>query len=140
MALATLWRCFLQSLGHRRRRLFLWPQSPSTLRKKFAALQSALGLGLSGVKFPFALASIRPGGGTHWLQATEDVECVRRKGRWISGKVLEVYMQESTFATYKQTFSESSKSRIQGLCQNVNLFLKEQFSSGLLFTFEAAWH
>jgi len=52
----------------------LWHLSPATLRKRFNALQAAIGLctrdGSNG--FIYTLASLRPGGATHWLQVTED--------------------------------------------------------------------
>lgn len=52
----------------------LWHLSPATLGKRFNALQAAIGLctrdGSNG--FVYSLASLRPGGATHWLQVTED--------------------------------------------------------------------
>ena len=52
----------------------LWHLSPATLRKRFTTLQQALGLdsGTTKVSVPYSLESLRPGGATHWLQATED--------------------------------------------------------------------
>eukprot|EP00438_Fugacium_kawagutii_P027393 Skav208440 [mRNA] locus=scaffold1952:165682:170177:- [translate_table: standard] len=97
----------------------LWPWSPSTLRRRFNQLQCALGLTAGqGGAFPYGPSSLRPGGATYWLQLTEDAEYVRRKGRWISTKVLEVYLQETAFATYQATIPEVAKSRIRDLCGN----------------------
>lgn len=67
---------------------------------------------------PYSLASLRPGGATYWLQATEDAEFARRKGRWLSSRVLEVYLQETTVSTYTEKMSEISKSRVTDLCKN----------------------
>ena len=85
----------------------LWHLSPSTLRKRFDALQSSLGLTIAGKpgRFQYSLGSLRPGGATYWLQATEDSEYVRRKGRWISAKVFETYVQEAAVATFTQKMS-----------------------------------
>ena len=40
------------------------------------------------------LGSFRPGGATHLLQLSEDSELVRRRGRWASHRVMEIYLQE----------------------------------------------
>lgn len=41
----------------------------------------------------FDLASLRPGGATLLLR-TEDLELIRRRGRWLSSRVMEIYLQE----------------------------------------------
>ena len=67
----------------------LWPFSPATLRRRFSCLLAALGMttGTDG-HMPYSLSSLRPGGATYWLTETEDAEFVRRKGRWLSTRVL----------------------------------------------------
>ena len=65
----------------------LWPWAPATMRRRFAQLQSALGVVRIDGSEIYNLSSLRPGGATYWLQCTEDAEYVRRKGRWISSKV-----------------------------------------------------
>ena len=107
----------------------LWPFSPSTLRRRFAQLQTALGLvkGAHGQPI-YSLSSLRPGGATFWLQLTEDAEYVRRKGRWISTKVLEVYLQEASVVTYETKITSVSKSRVDALCkQFASVLSKVQF-------------
>eukprot|EP00438_Fugacium_kawagutii_P016967 Skav217281 [mRNA] locus=scaffold120:219800:220858:+ [translate_table: standard] len=95
----------------------LWPHSPATLRKRFATLLTSLGIGRRrDGSLPYSLSSLRPGGATHWLQATEDAEYVRRKGRWLSTRVLEVYLQEASVMTYQQRLTTETKSRVQNLC------------------------
>lgn len=59
----------------------------------------------------------RPGGATYWLLETEDAEYVRRKGRWLSTRVLEIYLQEASVATYDRRMSDDTKSRIASLCR-----------------------
>ena len=79
----------------------LWEFSGSTLRKRFTAIMSFLELPTAKTSAgrPYDLASLRPGGATYILGITEDSELVRRRGRWISSKVLEVYLQEIAVAT-----------------------------------------
>ena len=43
---------------------------------------------------------------------TEDAEYVRRKGRWVSSKVLEIYLQEATVATFVHKMTDESVSRV----------------------------
>ena len=95
----------------------LWPFSASTLRKRSSCLLEALQLPskkLNGVR-PFDLGSMRPGGATWLLHATEDSELVRRRGRWLSQRVMEVYLQEAFVATFLEKISPGSRSLI-GQC------------------------
>ena len=76
----------------------LWPQSPSTLRARFKKLLQIVGLRehlVQGVK-DFDLGSLRAGGATWLMQCMEDPEYVRRRGRWITTKVMDIYVQEVT--------------------------------------------
>ena len=96
----------------------LWHLSPATLRKRFNALQSALGLQLKRENghVPYDMASLRAGGATFMLQCTEDAELVRRRGRWLTTKVLEVYLQEASVSTFTTRLSPETTSRISDLC------------------------
>ena len=71
----------------------LWHLSPATLRKRFSALQVALGLDKTDgrVTLPYSLASLRPGG---------------------------IYLQEAEFATYRNKMSSDSRYRIDRLCRS----------------------
>ena len=103
----------------------LWPSSPSSLRKRFSILQGALGLAKDSKGFwPYSLSSLRPGGATYWLQATEDAEFVRRKGRWLSTRVLEIYLQEAAFATFQSRMPLEAQSRVAALCEQFPTILK----------------
>ena len=107
----------------------LWPYSPATLRRKFALLQTALGLteGPQNQQI-YTLSSLRPGGATFWLFSTEDAEYVRRKGRWTSTRVLEIYLQETSYVTFTSRISPESRSRIEDLCKQFpNILSKVQF-------------
>lgn len=71
----------------------LWPMSGQTLRTRFKLLLTTLklptGQGVAGK--PLDLGSLRPGGATWYLQTLEDGELVRRRGRWLSTKIMDVY-------------------------------------------------
>ena len=103
--------------GSFERNELLWNNSAGLMRKRFAAVQRALGL--ATVKTadcsPLELSSLRPGGATYLLHKFEDAELVRRRGRWISAKVMEVYLQEVTVATYEATLSTEVRERIRRL-------------------------
>ena len=94
-----------------------WPWSPATLRRRFVTLQQAVGLDVSRKpdSSPYDLASLRPGGATFLLQQTEDSELVRRKGRWLSSRVLEIYIQEASVSTFQQKMSKRTYGRITEL-------------------------
>ena len=72
----------------------LWPRSNQTLRARLDKLLARLGVCASQGQRSIDLGSFRPGGATHLLQVTEDSELVRRRGRWASPKVMEIYLQE----------------------------------------------
>ena len=80
----------------------IWPFSSATLRKRFVAILKALQLPTQrvGSTRPFDLGSMRPGGATYLLHLTENPEYVRRRGRWLSSRVMEVYLQEVFSVTY----------------------------------------
>ncbi|CAE7745598.1 dnc [Symbiodinium sp. CCMP2456] len=77
----------------------LWPYSDGVLRRRLRTILDRLGL-VNGEKPAFDLASFRPGGATWMLAQTENAELVRRRGRWLSGRVMEIYLQEITAATF----------------------------------------
>ena len=80
----------------------LWPLSGQTLRSRFRKVCSALGLpeSSSGDKKALELGSFRPGGATWLLQQSENPDLVRRRGRWLSARVTEIYLQEVEAATF----------------------------------------
>ncbi len=95
----------------------LWNMSVPTLRKRLMALLGAIGLPTSkrGTERPYELSSLRPGGATFLLNLTENPDLVRRRGRWASLKVMEIYLQEISFATGVSRLDEDVKSRIERL-------------------------
>ena len=94
----------------------LWPMSGQTLRARFRTILTALNLdrvhpGMQQLE----LASLRPGGATWLLQATEQSELVRRRGRWVTAKVMEVYLQEVSAARFLNCLDEEQKQKVFGL-------------------------
>ena len=79
----------------------LWKLSAATLRRRFESLLKGVGLPTHSIdgKRPFSLGSLRPGGATFLLLHTEDAELVRRRGRWVTSKVCEIYLQEVLYTT-----------------------------------------
>ena len=92
----------------------LWPFSACTLRKRFSTLLGVLGLAGTNNSNgrPFDLASLRPGGATHLLNLTENSELVRRRGRWLSHRVMEIYLQEIQVATCLQKIPLDQRQKI----------------------------
>ena len=95
----------------------LWPYSAATLRRKFSQLLAAVGLQtkvVGGVR-PFDLGSLRPGGATWLLNQTEDSNLVQRRGRWMSYRVMTIYLQEIAVATTLPKLSPQVRKTIQEL-------------------------
>jgi hypothetical protein len=92
----------------------LWPFSAATLRKRFTALLKELGLPTTrtGGLRPLDLGSLRPGGATFLLLSTENMDLVRRRGRWVSNKVCEIYLQEILYVTYTEKLPGRIRDRI----------------------------
>lgn len=90
---------------------FLWPHSGQTLRLRFNKILSVLGLagGLPGAPRGLDLGSLRAGGATWLLQTTEDSELVRRRGRWLNARTMEIYIQESSALQFLPSLPESTR-------------------------------
>ncbi|CAE7356391.1 unnamed protein product, partial [Symbiodinium microadriaticum] len=96
----------------------LWPQSPQTLRRRFDLVLERIGLptARTGQK-QLDLGSFRPGGATFILSQTEDSELVRRRGRWASQRVMEIYIQEVQATVYFPSLPAELRLRIMNLAQ-----------------------
>ena len=100
--------------AHLRPEQRLWPMSGQTFRVRFRQVLQALTLPTSlvnGVK-PLDPGSLRAGGASFLLLATEDSELVRRRGRWSNFKMMEIYVQEVTAVTYTKTLGPDTMKRI----------------------------
>jgi len=74
----------------------LWNFSPQTLRLRFQKLLKALQLDVlpPSVSRGLDLGSLRAGGASWLMITSEDSELVRRRGRWLTSKIMEIYVQE----------------------------------------------
>ena len=113
---------------------FLWGASAQTLRNRFKSLLTSLGLAASSSKERRALdlGSLRPGGATFLLQLTEDSELVRRRGRWLSARTMEVYLQESAATLFLPSLPAEVRDRV--LLVAASFPLVWSWAAGLLRT------
>ena len=88
--------------------------SGSTLRSRFNKLLEKLALPCRAhdVPKPLSLASFRPGGATWLLAECENIDLIKRRGRWASEKVMNCYLQEVTASTYMMEVSSVARERI----------------------------
>ena len=103
----------------------LWPYSPSTLRSRFDALVSRLGVGSwqgQGQR-KLDLGSLRAGGATWLLQTSEDSELVRRRGRWLNSRTMEIYIQEVTALQFLHSLRPHVRKRVFELVEDFNAIL-----------------
>ena len=103
--------CFLGPLPSAAK---LWPFSDGVLRRRFRTILMRLGLHHRG-EVSFELASLRPGGATWMLQQTENVELVRRRGRWLSSRVMEIYLQEIAAVTCVPRLPAEVRTKVEQL-------------------------
>ena len=100
----------------------LWLMSPSTLRARFDKLLAALTLTrnlVPGVK-DFDLGSLRAGGATWMMQVTESPDLVRRRGRWVSNRIMEIYVQEVSALMYLPRLPPDKKNYIYQWANSLN--------------------
>ena len=92
----------------------LWPFSASTLRKRFNSLLEALNLDTKRTidGRPFGLGSLRAGGATHLLLETENPDLVRRRGRWLAHRTMEIYLQEVLVTTFTSKLQAPTRDKI----------------------------
>ncbi|CAE7469278.1 unnamed protein product [Symbiodinium natans] len=103
----------------------LWPFSASTLRSRFDQLMQRLGTDRwadQGSK-RLDLGSLRAGGATWLLQASEDSELVRRRGRWLNARTMEIYVQEISSLQFVHRLSEQARLKVFASVDNFKLVL-----------------
>ena len=103
----------------------LWPHAASTLRNRFSQLLRALQLPL--VHQPHLrcldLGSLRSGGATWLMLMTEDADLCRRRGRWASHRMMEIYVQETMALQYMKVISPNSRRIILELFGSFSQFV-----------------
>ena len=108
----------------------LWPYSGQTLRLRLRCLLKAVGLPTVrvGDAKPLDLGSLRAGGATWALSMTEDAELIRRRGRWISAKTMEIYIQELSAALFLTTLDPQVRKNILMLASLFPVLLQKSQS------------
>ena len=103
----------------------LWPHAASTLRSRFSQLLKALQLPL--IHQPHLrcldLGSLRSGGATWLMLMTENADLCRRRGRWASHRMMEIYVQESMALQYMKVISPNSRRIILDLYWSFSQFV-----------------
>eukprot|EP00435_Cladocopium_sp_Y103_P035124 s3074_g9.t1 len=109
--LVELIRCAFEHLPPESK---LWRSSPQLLRSRFKQLLSALLLPCNSKADSRALdlGSMRAGGATHLQMLWEDAELTRRRGRWLSSRTMEIYLQESAATLFFPMQPPETKARI----------------------------
>ena len=119
----------------------LWFLSGSALRNRFRKLLNALHLCpgvLPGVR-DLDLGSLRAGGATWLMNATENPDFVRRRGRWINNKVMEVYVQEVSAILFLPRLPAEIKGHIFYLANGLNVAVSFASTCMQLKVENAAW-
>ena len=92
----------------------LWPFSGQLLRTRFKQLLAALGLPshtFHGEKC-LDLGSLRAGGATFLLMQTEDPELVKRRGRWMASRTMDIYFPELSATVFFPRLPSDVKMRV----------------------------
>ena len=107
----------------------LWPMSPQTLRKRLDTVLHRVGAapGPRGAR-PIDLGSFRAGGATFLLQRTEDSELVRRRGRWASAKIMEIYLQEVSATVFLPSLPREQKHRVAQVAAGFSGILQQAWA------------
>ena len=92
----------------------LWQYSAQTLRTRFKSLLQALRLPIRSTPElrMLDLGSLRSGGATYIILTTEDSELCRRRGRWSSMKMMDIYVQETMALQFMKLIPDSSRTHV----------------------------
>ena len=119
----------------------LWPMSAQTLRSRFKSLLKALQLpteSIPGLR-SLDLGSLRSGGATFIIQVSENAEICRRRGRWASHKMMDIYIQETMALQYMKYISPRAQQTVLHVASSFLQILEktEQFNKAKIPT--TAW-
>jgi hypothetical protein len=107
------------AFAHLRRDESLWSMSAQTFRTRFRQVLQRLDVSttLPGMTKTCDPGSLRAGGAMWLLQATENGELVRRRGRWMNTRVMDIYVQEIGAQQYMMFLSPGQRNRILALAE-----------------------
>ena len=120
----------------------LWPFSGQTLRNRFRQLCNVLGLPCShssGLPW-LELASLRAGGATWLMMQCEDSELVRRRGRWLTSRVTEIYVQEVSAIQFLPRLPSRTRDAVFFALASFRAILDEVSSLARLGIQPKHWH
>jgi hypothetical protein len=80
-------------------------------RRRWDAVLHSLGI-VQGRFEGLTPARLRAGGATHLFLCTQDIALVKWRGRWVSDRTLEHYLQEMGSASFITTLPEATRDRI----------------------------
>ncbi|CAE7262084.1 unnamed protein product [Symbiodinium sp. CCMP2456] len=119
----------------------LWPRCTQTLRRRFDLVLERMGVSSvarSGRQLD--LGSFRPGGATHLLSMTENSELVRRRGRWASHRVMEIYIQEVMACTFLPSLPLETREQVLNLAHAFTATLEQVVEWKRLGVPTASWY
>ena len=70
---------------------------------------------------------------------TEGAEYMGEEGRWLSTRVLEIYLQEAAVMTYRTRLSAETRSRVESLCHVYPTVLQKVHFFKQMRILEEAW-
>ena len=73
---------------------------------------------------PLDLGSLRAGGATWMLGVSENSEMVRRRGRWLNAKTMEIYIQEVSAVVFMSGLQQNVRDHILHLASLFPLILE----------------
>ena len=111
----------------------LWPCSGQTLRTRLRQLLDALkipAVPTQGARH-LELASLRAGGASWMMLVCEDPGLVQRRGRWLSARVFEIYIQEVGTLQFLPALPAEARYRIRRALEEYhNLVQAARFFTG----------
>ena len=119
----------------------LWPQSSSTFRSRFDQRMQRLDTAV----LPFDrrrkldLGSLRVGGATWLLSVSEDAELVRRRGRWLNHRTMEIYIQEISSLQFIHRLPPPTQEKLYTLVRCFQDILSKAEQFVLVRTPSVAW-
>lgn len=120
----------------------LWPHAASTMRSRFNRLLRAL-------KLPCThqpnlrcldLGSVRSGGATWLMLMTENSDLCRRRGRWASHRMMEIYVQETMALQYIKVISPDSRKVCLDIYASFSAICKKAFEIKRAKIPESVWY
>jgi len=120
----------------------LWPFSAQLLRTRFKQLLRGIGLPhqRSESSRCLDLGSLRAGGATFLMMISEDAELVRRRGRWLAPRTMEIYVQEVGATIYFPHLSSDLKEPILAMASSFPALLESMKNLQRIHVPPSAWY